>query len=153
MKAMLTIFLPASGTLLKLSRSSRRRSWIYLVLLRKRIDFEPDTCTAQPSFSFTKADEPFLHNLFYTALLKSLDEERIYFNKEDISRLSAYRFKLDEEIKQSKTDFLKLIVNLYAVRLQQADKMTRTNRIMSGVGLVCESRGSEKTPKKRLGKC
>ena len=60
---------------------------------------------------------------FYTVLLNSLDDEHIYFNKEDISQLSAYRFKLDEEIKQKKTDFLKLIANLYAIRLQQADKM------------------------------
>ncbi len=60
---------------------------------------------------------------FYTSLLNNLDGDRVYFNKEDVQQLAAYRYQLDDQVRQTKTDFLKLIANLYAVRLQQADTM------------------------------
>ncbi|HEY2727846.1 MAG TPA: S41 family peptidase [Parafilimonas sp.] len=62
-----------------------------------------------------------LSNDFFNQLLKQLDEDHIYFNKEDITHLSAYKFQLDDQIKQQKTDFLKLITAIYTKRLQQAD--------------------------------
>src|SRR6478609_9351542 len=52
-----------------------------------------------------------LSNSFFNLFLKYLDEERIYFNKEDIDQLSVYQFKLDDEIVQKKTDFLKLVIS------------------------------------------
>jgi carboxyl-terminal processing protease len=58
---------------------------------------------------------------FLKLFLKYLDEEHVYFNKEDIDRLSVYTFKLDDEILQKKSDFLKLAVALYTKRLQEAD--------------------------------
>ena len=64
-----------------------------------------------------------LSNDFFNELLQQLDEEHIYFNKDDIAQLSAYKFQLDDEIKQKKNDFLKLIAGIYAKRLQQADTM------------------------------
>ncbi len=60
----------------------------------------------------------------YTHLLDALDEQRIFFTKEDIGKLSAYKLKLDEEIRNRRSAFLQLLVNMYKIRLQQADTMT-----------------------------
>jgi len=60
---------------------------------------------------------------FFNQLLQQLDEEHIYFIKDDIVQLTVYKFQLDDEIKQKKNDFLKLIAGIYAKRLQQADTM------------------------------
>ena len=94
---------------------------------------QPANKAASNAFIITRMVEKFhiqprelnadLSNDFFNRLLKQLDEERIYFNKEDITRLSAYRFRFDEEIKQKKTDFLKLITAIYTTRLHQADTM------------------------------
>jgi carboxyl-terminal processing protease len=59
----------------------------------------------------------------FNSFLQRLDDEHIYFNREDIAQLSAYKFKFDDEIKQKKDDFLKLVTNIYTKRLQQADTM------------------------------
>ncbi|HEX5151799.1 MAG TPA: S41 family peptidase [Parafilimonas sp.] len=91
------------------------------------------TKAASNAFTITRMVEKFhiqprvlndsLSNDFFNRLMKQLDEERIYFNQEDVSKLSAYRFRLDEEIKQMKSDFLKLIANVYTTRLHQADTL------------------------------
>ncbi|MEP6464745.1 MAG: S41 family peptidase [Parafilimonas sp.] len=60
---------------------------------------------------------------FFNQFLKQLDADHIYFTKEDITQLSAYRFQLDDQLKQQKTDFLKLTIAIYSKRLQQADTM------------------------------
>jgi carboxyl-terminal processing protease len=60
---------------------------------------------------------------FFNQLLQQLDGEHIYFNKEDITQLSVYKFQLDDDIKQKKNDFLKLITGIYTKRLHQADTM------------------------------
>jgi carboxyl-terminal processing protease len=43
--------------------------------------------------------------------------------KKTSRKLSAYRLRLDEEIKQKQSDFLKLVTALYTTRLHQADTM------------------------------
>ncbi len=58
---------------------------------------------------------------FFSQLLKQLDEEHVYFNKEDIQQLAVYRLQLDDEVKQKQSVFLTLVKNLYSKRLQQAD--------------------------------
>ncbi|HLK29137.1 MAG TPA: S41 family peptidase [Puia sp.] len=59
----------------------------------------------------------------YDRLLDELDEEKIFFLQEDINKLSAYRFKIDDEIKNSKSSFLQLLITTYKQRLLQADTM------------------------------
>jgi len=91
------------------------------------------TKAASNAFTITRVVEKFhiqprelddsLSNDFFNQLMKQLDGERIYFNKEDITKLSAYRLLLDDEIKQKRSDFLKLITDLYTTRLQQANVM------------------------------
>ena len=59
----------------------------------------------------------------YTHTLEALDGERIFFTQADITKLSGYRFTLDEEIRNRRTGFLQLLTSLYQQRLMQADTM------------------------------
>jgi carboxyl-terminal processing protease len=99
-----------------------------------------DVCEAQPlnkavgnAYIITRMAEKFhvqprpvndtFSNDLFNRFLNDLDEERIYFNRQDIARLSAYSLQLDDQVKQRKTDFLKLLVPIYQRRLQQADSL------------------------------
>ncbi len=46
----------------------------------------------------------------YADILQDLDEERIFFTKEDIGKLSVYRDKLDDEVKNKKSAYLQLLI-------------------------------------------
>src|SRR5262245_32003823 len=46
----------------------------------------------------------------YDQLFESLDEQRIFFIQEDITKLSAWRLKLDDEIKTKQSAFLQLFI-------------------------------------------
>ncbi|HLZ86228.1 MAG TPA: S41 family peptidase, partial [Puia sp.] len=59
----------------------------------------------------------------YTQLLRSLDDQRLFFTQSDIAQLSAYRYRLDEEILGRKTAFLQLLTGLYQQRLIESDTM------------------------------
>src|SRR5215467_7983260 len=45
----------------------------------------------------------------YNQVLKALDDERIFFTQPDIVKISAYRYMLDDEIRNRKTGFLQLL--------------------------------------------
>lgn len=64
-----------------------------------------------------------LSNDFYNQFLYQLDGDRTYFTENDITQFSKYRFQLNNQIKQQKTDFLKLVATTYLLRLHQADTM------------------------------
>jgi len=59
----------------------------------------------------------------YGRMLLALDDQRIFFTREDIAQLSVYRYKLDEEIAGRRTGFLQLVTTLYQHRLMQVDTM------------------------------
>lgn len=59
----------------------------------------------------------------YSQVLKTLDEGRIFFTQGDISRLSVYRNRLDEEITNRRTGFLQLLTTIFQQRLIQADTL------------------------------
>jgi carboxyl-terminal processing protease len=59
----------------------------------------------------------------YAQMLEALDDQRLFFTADDIKRLSVYRLKLDEEILDRRSDYLKLLTGLYKQRLTQADSM------------------------------
>ncbi|MBC7722447.1 MAG: hypothetical protein H7068_10520, partial [Pedobacter sp.] len=67
-------------------------------------------------------DAAFSANIF-NLLLTKLDDERIYFNQQDIMALQAYKFQLDDEIKNKKSAFLQQLTTLYRQRIQQVDTM------------------------------
>jgi len=64
----------------------------------------------------------FSENVF-SGMLNKTDADKIFFTKTDISRLGTYRTSLDIEIKQRKTNFLNLFINIYRQRLTQTDSL------------------------------
>ena len=59
----------------------------------------------------------------FSGMLTRTDDDKIFFTKNDISRLSVYTKTLDAQIKQRKTDYLNLFINVYQQRLKQADSL------------------------------
>jgi carboxyl-terminal processing protease len=59
----------------------------------------------------------------YGELMKALDGQRIFFTQGDVARLSAYQYRLDEDIRGKKGDFLQLLTGLYQQRLLESDTM------------------------------
>jgi carboxyl-terminal processing protease len=59
----------------------------------------------------------------YFQVLDELDDQRIFFTKEDIVKLSTYQFRLDDEIRNRQSGFLTLLIDIYKQRLIQADTM------------------------------
>lgn len=59
----------------------------------------------------------------YARMLQALDGQHIFFTQEDLRQLSAYRYKLDEEVLGRQTHYLQLVTNLYQHRLMQVDTM------------------------------
>ena len=66
----------------------------------------------------------------FTAFLKELDEHHTIFLADDISRLSAYQFQLDDAITKRSTDFLTLASSLYTQRIRQNDSL---------VNIICKT--------------
>jgi len=67
-------------------------------------------------------DEVFSVNVF-SGMLQNTDPDKMFFTKNDVTKLSAYTKTLDKEIKQSKTGYLNLFVNTYSLRIKQADTL------------------------------
>lgn len=59
----------------------------------------------------------------YSRLLEELDPQKFFLTGEDIARLQVYRFRIDDEIRNSQADFLQLLTGIYKQRLMQADTM------------------------------
>jgi carboxyl-terminal processing protease len=59
----------------------------------------------------------------YNLFMQKLDDEKLFFTAEDIKLLSAYQYKLQEQIKSKQTDFLQAVLSLYQKRILQADTM------------------------------
>jgi carboxyl-terminal processing protease len=108
--------------------------FVFLLLLNYTILFsQPINKAATNAFIITRMVAKFhiqprtlndtLSTDFFNQFLKQLDADHIYFDKEDITQLSVFRLQLDDQIKQQKTDFLKLITTIYSKRLQQADSI------------------------------
>jgi carboxyl-terminal processing protease len=59
----------------------------------------------------------------YVQLLKQIDEDRIFFTKDDINTLTKFKFKITGEIKNRKSDFLVAITGICQKRLTMVDTM------------------------------
>src|SRR5450631_2969183 len=57
-------------------------------------------------------DKSFSYDLF-SQMIRALDADKIYLSGEDIRQLSAYQYKLDDQLLNKKEDFLKLLIGLY----------------------------------------
>src|SRR5882724_914662 len=62
-----------------------------------------------------------LSSVLYFKVLDELDEQKIFFTAEDIGKLSAYQFRLDDEIRGRQAGFLQLLTAIYIQRVRQAD--------------------------------
>jgi len=67
-------------------------------------------------------DDKFSADVF-AHMLENTDDDRLFFTKNDIGRLSIYAKTLDNEIKQRKTGYLTLFITLYKKQLKQADSL------------------------------
>jgi carboxyl-terminal processing protease len=98
-----------------------------------RLRAQSPPSAVQDAFLITRMVEKFhvqprpldheLSSGIYFQVLDELDDQRIFFTKEDIRKLSAYQFRLDEEIRNRQSGFLLLLTNIYKQRLIQADTM------------------------------
>jgi carboxyl-terminal processing protease len=69
-----------------------------------------------------EVNEKFSVDLFNN-MLTNTDDDKIFFTKGDIDKLSKYRTTLDKQIKNRKTDYLDLFIKIYQRRLQQTDSV------------------------------
>jgi carboxyl-terminal processing protease len=115
-------------------RLSLSKAIIFILLFRTNACFSQSfDKAASDAWTITRLAEKFhiqpksLNDTFSTdffdQFLKQLDPEHVFFNKKDIEQLDTYRLRLDDQVKQKRTDFLELITALYTKRLQQADTM------------------------------
>lgn len=59
----------------------------------------------------------------YDQLLYKTDPDHVLFTKDDIAQFDAFSTRIDDEIKQKKTDFLNLFTAIYVQRLKHADSI------------------------------
>jgi carboxyl-terminal processing protease len=59
----------------------------------------------------------------YGELMKALDDQRIFFTQADVAKLAVYQYRLDDEIRGRKGDFLQLLTGIYQQRLLESDTM------------------------------
>ncbi len=59
----------------------------------------------------------------FTTFFESIDQQRMFFTREEMEKLSIYCFSLDEEIINRKYDFLTKITSLLSSRLSQLDSL------------------------------
>ncbi len=114
----------------------KKREWLLLLSLLTVSNLAAQTTEqkVRDAFLITRMAEKFhvqprpldvqMSDALYRQLLESLDEERIFFLQEDINKLSAFRFKLADEIKNRQPAFLQLLMSIYKQRLSQADTIT-----------------------------
>jgi len=111
----------------------KKATTLVLLFISFKLFAQPIQKAASDAFLITKMAEKFhvqprvLDDQFsadlYNSLLKKVDAEKIYFTQEDIKQLDVFKFKLDDEITEKKTNFLQLLITLYSQRLQQLDTM------------------------------
>jgi carboxyl-terminal processing protease len=62
----------------------------------------------------------------FDGLLRSLDDQRIFFTTDDIAKLQVHRSQIDEQIKNKQSVFLQTFTGIYKLRLEQVDTMINT---------------------------
>jgi carboxyl-terminal processing protease len=67
-------------------------------------------------------DKSFSSDLF-SQMIHALDADKIYFNEEDILKLSAFKYTLDDQLLNKKDDFLKLLTTLYTKKINLSDSI------------------------------
>lgn len=108
---LLYIFLNSSATLLAQDFSQPARDALMITRMAANFHVHP-----------RPLDDTFSVDVF-NQLISILDENKIYFTQSDLKNLEKYKTQLDDEIKLSKTDFLKIATNIFTKRLRESDSM------------------------------
>jgi carboxyl-terminal processing protease len=106
---------------------------IPFLLLSLESNAQSNRSTAEIAYTITRmaeiyhvqpraVDKSFSSDLF-AQMIRALDADKIYFNEEDISQLSAYKYALDDQLLNEKDDFLKLLIVLYTKKINQSDSI------------------------------
>ena len=108
-------------------------SLVFLCLIAFSVNAQVINKAATDAFTITRMAEKFhvqprpvdksLSADWFDQLVKELDEDKIFFTREDMDKLLAYRLQLDNELSGKKTGFLQLLLTTYQQRIQQADTM------------------------------
>lgn len=61
--------------------------------------------------------------VFFDRFLHELDGEYFLFLRGDLARLEPFRRKLDQQVREQRTDFLDLITGIYRERIREADSL------------------------------
>ena len=103
------------------------------VLWQNQNNAQSSTSTASNAFLITRMAAKFhvhpapvdktFSAFVFDKMMNELDDVKVFFTKEDIVNLQAYRLQLDDEILKQKTGFLQAINKRYAARLQHADSL------------------------------
>lgn len=64
--------------------------------------------------------------LLYDHWLEELDEEKLFFTQQDISRLEPFKTKLDDEINGKGGDFFRLSTQLFLTKIKKADSAVKS---------------------------
>src|SRR6185312_3693973 len=70
-------------------------------------------------FSPKPLDDTFSSRVYHRCV-HDFDYEKLYFTKEDIKKLSAYEFKIDDEIRQHSIEFFDTLDAIYIRRMDAA---------------------------------
>jgi carboxyl-terminal processing protease len=63
--------------------------------------------------------------LFYATVIKSLDEDKMLFNKEDIAQLDLFKYKLDDELTGKEWGFFDKLTSIIEARLKEEDTLIK----------------------------
>jgi carboxyl-terminal processing protease len=63
---------------------------------------------------------------WFTEIINTLDNDKIFFTAEDINQVNIYRFQLQNQLQLRQSNFIQLLYNLYKIRLGQVDTMINT---------------------------
>jgi carboxyl-terminal processing protease len=67
-------------------------------------------------------DKTFSTDLF-DQMIRVMDQDKIYFSAEDIHRLNAWQYTLNDQLLNKKEDFLKLLITIYTKKINQTDSI------------------------------
>jgi carboxyl-terminal processing protease len=106
---------------------------IFLFVSTTALQAQPVNQAANNVFIITRMAEKFhiqpkavnkeLSANWFDELMQQLDNDKIFFTQEDITRFQPYRLQLDNELLNKKTGFLQLLVTTYQQKVQQIDTM------------------------------
>ncbi|HEY4964903.1 MAG TPA: S41 family peptidase, partial [Puia sp.] len=67
-------------------------------------------------------DKVFSRDLF-SQMIRAVDPDKIYFSEDDLKQLRVFEFELDDQLLNKKEDFIKQLIILYTIKINQTDSL------------------------------